>query len=123
MRKSPSCATCELPSRPPSAGHGQPGHHTQPRHQDRKGMPSMKVLLVGVGTVGEAIAKLSRGRPWLEQMVLADYDLDRARRVQAQVGDAKSHPAERIDAGDAAAVEALARAYDVDLVMNAVDPR
>ena len=41
----------------------------------------MKVLLVGVGTVGEAIARLSRGRPWLEQMVLADYDLDRARRV------------------------------------------
>ncbi len=52
----------------------------------------MKVLLVGVGTVGEAIAKLSRGRPWLERMVLADYDLDRARRVQAQVGDEASHP-------------------------------
>ena len=38
----------------------------------------MKVLLVGVGTVGEAIARLSAGRPWLEQMVLADHDLDRA---------------------------------------------
>jgi saccharopine dehydrogenase-like NADP-dependent oxidoreductase len=83
----------------------------------------MKVLLIGVGTVGEAIAKLSAGRPWLERMVLADYDLDRARRVQAQVGDAASHPAERIDASDAAAVAALARAHDVDLVMNAVDPR
>ncbi len=34
----------------------------------------MKVLLVGVGTVGEAIARLSRGKPWLERMVLADYD-------------------------------------------------
>ena len=83
----------------------------------------MKVLLVGVGTVGEAIARLSRGRPWLEQMVLADYDLDRARRVQALVGDTASHPAERIDASNASEVEALARAYDVDLVMNAVDPR
>ncbi len=83
----------------------------------------MKVLLVGVGTVGEAIARLSRGRPWLERMVLADYDLDRARRVQAQVGDSASHPVEHIDASDAAAVEALARAHDVDLVMNAVDPR
>ena len=33
----------------------------------------MKVLLVGVGTVGEAIARLSAGKPWLEQMVLAEY--------------------------------------------------
>ena len=83
----------------------------------------MKVLLVGVGTVGEAIAKLSRGRPWLEKMVLADYDLDRARRVADQVGDPASHPAVRVDASDAAQVEALARAHGVDLVMNAVDPR
>src|SRR6185369_331466 len=90
---------------------------------DTKGLRFMKVLLIGVGTVGEAIAKLSAGRPWLERMVLADYDLDRARRVQAQVGDTASHPAERIDASDTAAVAALARVHDVDLVMNAVDPR
>ena len=55
--------------------------------------------------------------------MLADYDLDRARRVQALVGDTASHPAERIDASNASEVEALARAYGVDLVMNAVDPR
>ncbi len=83
----------------------------------------MKVLLIGVGTVGEAIARLSAGRPWLERMVLADYDIDRARRIQAAVGDASSHPVARIDASDAAAVAELARAHDVDLVMNAVDPR
>ena len=83
----------------------------------------MKVLLVGVGTVGEAIARLSAGRPWLEKLVLADYDLERARRVADEVGDAASHPAVHIDASDAAQVEALARAHDVDLVMNAVDPR
>jgi saccharopine dehydrogenase-like NADP-dependent oxidoreductase len=83
----------------------------------------MKVLLIGVGTVGAAIAKLSAGRPWLESMVLADYDLDRARRVQAEVGDSRSHPAVAIDASDAAAVAELARAHGVDLVMNAVDPR
>ena len=83
----------------------------------------MKVLLVGVGTVGEAIARLSAGRPWLEQMVLADFDLDRARRVADSIGDAASHPVARIDASDADAVTQLARAHDVDLVMNAVDPR
>ncbi len=82
----------------------------------------MKVLLVGVGTVGEAIARLSRGKPWLETMVLADYDVDRAAAIAAQIGDGRSHPHERIDASDAAAVEGLARKHGVDLVMNAVDP-
>jgi saccharopine dehydrogenase (NAD+, L-lysine forming) len=83
----------------------------------------MKVLLVGVGTVGEAIARLSAGRPWLEQMVLAGRNLDRVRDVADSIGDSSSHPTARLDASDARAVEALARAYDVDLVMNAVDPR
>ncbi|MCU0299583.1 MAG: saccharopine dehydrogenase NADP-binding domain-containing protein [Candidatus Nanopelagicales bacterium] len=83
----------------------------------------MKVLLVGVGTVGEAIARLSAGRPWLEQMVLAGRNLDRVREVADSIGDAASHPVEQLDASDAGAVEALARAYGVDLVMNAVDPR
>ena len=83
----------------------------------------MKVLLVGVGTVGEAIARLSAGRPWLEQMVLAGDDLERVREVADSIGDAASHPVAQLDASDADAVEALARAYGVDLVMNAVDPR
>ncbi len=83
----------------------------------------MKVLLVGVGTVGEAIARLSAGRPWLELMVLAGDSLERLREVADAVGDAQSHPVALLDASDAGAVEALARAHDVDLVMNAVDPR
>ena len=56
-------------------------------------------------------------------MVLPGDDLDRARRVADSIGDAASHPVTRLDASDAGAVEALARAYGVDLVMNAVDPR
>ena len=27
----------------------------------------MKVLLIGLGTVGEAIAPITRGRPWLDR--------------------------------------------------------
>jgi saccharopine dehydrogenase-like NADP-dependent oxidoreductase len=56
-------------------------------------------------------------------MVLADYDLDRARLVQARVGDADSHPVEQVDAGDRSRVVGLIRKHGVDLVMNAVDPR
>jgi saccharopine dehydrogenase (NAD+, L-lysine forming) len=82
----------------------------------------VRVLLLGVGTVGEAIARLSAGRPWLDGMVLADHDVDRARRIQASVGDPASHPAVRIDARDRAAIVELIGAHGVDLVMNAVDP-
>jgi saccharopine dehydrogenase-like NADP-dependent oxidoreductase len=83
----------------------------------------MRVLLVGVGTVGEAIARMCAQRDWCELMVLADYDLDRVMSLQATIGDAERFPGERIDARDAAAVADLARRHRVDLVMNAVDPR
>ena len=83
----------------------------------------MRVLLVGVGTVGQAIARMSAQRGWCETMVLADCDLARATALQALIGDAGRFPVEQIDAGDSAAVAELARRYRVDLVMNAVDPR
>ena len=46
----------------------------------------MKVLLVGAGGVGEAIATIVKPREWLEQMVLADYNVKRAREVQKKLG-------------------------------------
>ncbi len=82
----------------------------------------MKVLLVGVGGVGEAIAAIARPRLWLKQMVLADYNLERAREVAARLNDADRFPVEFVDASNQAMIEALIRKYDVDLVMNAVDP-
>ncbi len=80
----------------------------------------MKVLLIGVGGVGEAIAKVGRKRDWLEKLVLSDYDIDRARRVQQQLGPDEKYPIEKIDARDVNQVVQLARKYNVDLIMNAV---
>jgi saccharopine dehydrogenase-like NADP-dependent oxidoreductase len=82
----------------------------------------MKVLLVGVGGVGESIAVVAKERPWLEQMVLADYDLARAQEVAEKVGGPPRFPAERIDASKTAEIVKLAKKYDVDLIMNAVEP-
>src|SRR5574342_749910 len=82
----------------------------------------MKVLLVGVGGVGEAIAAIAKPRPWLECMVLADYNLGRTQEIQAKLGDPQRFPAEYVDAGDQKMIEDLARKYQVDLIMNAVDP-
>ena len=83
----------------------------------------MKVLLVGVGGVGEAIAALVKPRAWMKQMVLCDYNLKRAEEVQKKLGgDATRFPVEFIDASRQEMVEELARKYNVDLIMNAVDP-
>ncbi len=82
----------------------------------------MKVLLVGVGGVGEAIAVIAKKRAWVEQIVLADYNLERAKEVQSKLGDEKQFPVEFIDAGKQENIETLARKYNVDLIMNAVDP-
>ena len=82
----------------------------------------MKVLLVGVGTVGEAIARLSAQRDWLERMVLADYSEERAFTIRDAIGDERLSAA-RIDASSADAVAQLAKEHEVDLVMNAVDPQ
>jgi len=82
----------------------------------------MKVLVVGAGGVGEAIARMTKPRAWVEQMVLADYNLERAKEVQAKLGDDQRFPVEFIDASKQEMVEELARKYGVNLIMNAVDP-
>jgi saccharopine dehydrogenase (NAD+, L-lysine forming) len=86
----------------------------------------MKVLLVGVGGVGEAIAVIAKEKPWVEKLVLADYNLERAREVQQKVGDRGGNlerfPVEWVDASRQDLIEALAKQYQVDLIMNACDP-
>jgi len=82
----------------------------------------MKVLLVGVGGVGEAIAAIAKPRKWVELMVLADYNVKRAREVQKKLGEKKRFPVEFIDAGRKSDIVKLAKKYKVDMIMNAVDP-
>jgi saccharopine dehydrogenase-like NADP-dependent oxidoreductase len=83
----------------------------------------MRILLVGVGTVGEAIARMVAEREWCEALVVADYDVERGRRLAAELGDDGRFGVEQVDARDAGSVVALARQHRSDLVMNAVDPR
>jgi saccharopine dehydrogenase (NAD+, L-lysine forming) len=82
----------------------------------------MKVLLIGAGGVGEAIAIIAQDKPWLKKMVLADYNTARLKEVSEKLNDAKKFPVEQIDARDKKAIVKLARDYNVDLIMNAVDP-
>lgn len=81
----------------------------------------MKVLLVGVGGVGEAISVMAGTRPWLEKMVLADFDLERAKTVQSKLGDAEKFPVEPLDASDVNQVIRVARNHSVNLLINSVN--
>ena len=87
----------------------------------------MRVLVVGSGGVGDAVARIAARRGFFERMVVADYDLERAHRTVAAangrdvVGD--RFVAAVVDASDAGAVEALAREHGATHVLNAVDPR
>jgi saccharopine dehydrogenase-like NADP-dependent oxidoreductase len=83
----------------------------------------MKVLLVGVGGVGEAIAVIAQERPWLEKMVLADINLERAEEVRGRLRVPDKFVVARVDASDRADIAHLAREHGVDLVLNAVEPR
>jgi len=82
----------------------------------------MKVLLVGVGGVGEAIANIAKPHSWVKQIVLADYNLARAKEVQAKLGDDSRFPVEKVDAKHQDQIEVLAEKYHVNLIMNACDP-
>lgn len=81
----------------------------------------MKVLLVGVGGVGEAIAMMSKINSWIELVVLADYDIERLKEVLNKVNDQR-YLIEWIDANQQDLIEDLAKKYRVDLIMNACDP-
>ena len=82
----------------------------------------MRVLLVGAGGVGSAVAAVARRREFFEQMVVADYDLTRAERAVDRAGDGRLAPG-RIDASDENAVTALLREHRCDVLLNATDPR
>ncbi len=81
----------------------------------------MRVLLIGTGGVGEAIAVMAGTKPWMEKMVLADYNLARAKEVQAKLDNLEKFPVEKLDASDVTQVVEIARKHQVDLLMNAVN--
>ncbi|WAB84179.1 saccharopine dehydrogenase NADP-binding domain-containing protein [Microcella daejeonensis] len=88
----------------------------------------MRILLVGAGGVGDAIAKIAARRSFFETMIVSDYDLGRAERSVAWITERHGDQggrfvAAQIDASDAAAVERVAREHSATHVMNAVEPK
>jgi saccharopine dehydrogenase (NAD+, L-lysine forming) len=82
----------------------------------------MKVVVVGTGGVGSAVATVAQRRSFVERMVLADLDPARAQAVVDGLDDGR-FSAVRLDASDSDAVAAALREHDADAVLNATDPR
>ena len=82
----------------------------------------MRILVLGAGGVGAAVAAIARRRDFFDRLVLADIDGDRARAAVARHPDPR-YGAVALDASDEAAVVELARAERADAILNACDPR
>ena len=79
----------------------------------------MRVLQLGVGSVGEVTARTVASVPEVEAVVLADIDEERTHAVASRLPAGKAH-ALALDVHDG---EALVRALaDVDLVVNGLVP-
>ena len=89
----------------------------------------MRILIVGAGGVGDAVAKILARRSFWEVAVVTDYDPARAERTIAWIrtkhGDevADRFVADAIDASSADSVAEVARRHGVTHVMNAVEPK
>ncbi|MGZ4131794.1 MAG: saccharopine dehydrogenase C-terminal domain-containing protein [Actinomycetota bacterium] len=84
----------------------------------------MRILVVGSGGVGASFAPIAARRDFYERIVFADYDEARARSVVERYDNGTGRfGAAQVDASDAAAVAALAKAEGITHILNAVDPR
>jgi saccharopine dehydrogenase-like NADP-dependent oxidoreductase len=72
--------------------------------------------------VGEAYAVLCREADpdsrFIEKLVIADYDENRAKEVAARVGGGARFPWAKVNAADQTSIEAAVREHGVDLIMN-----
>ena len=87
----------------------------------------MRVLVIGSGGVGDAVARIAVARDFFDLLVISDHDLTRAEATVAaatarRAGESRLVAA-RVDASDAGSVAALAREHRITHVLNAVDPR
>jgi saccharopine dehydrogenase-like NADP-dependent oxidoreductase len=82
----------------------------------------MRILILGAGGVGAAVARIAARRRFPSHVVVADYDVSKAQGAVAAVGDDR-YVSARLDASDQSAIEALIAEHSIDAVLGATDPR
>lgn len=92
-------------------------------------MKIMRILLIGAGGVGDAVAKIAAKRGFYEHIVVSDYDQSRADKtiawIEAKYGPevAAKFSSAKVDASNAANIAALITESKADYVINAVEPK
>jgi saccharopine dehydrogenase-like NADP-dependent oxidoreductase len=82
---------------------------------------TMRVLVIGAGGVGTAVAKTAALWDLFERVVVVDHDAGRAQ--QAVAGAGERFGAFQLDARDEQSIVDLMQSERIDAVLNAVDPR
>jgi saccharopine dehydrogenase (NAD+, L-lysine-forming) len=82
----------------------------------------MRIVVVGTGGVGAAVAAVARRRGFFEQITFADLDPGRPAALAGRMADDR-FAAAQVDASDAGSVAELLRRTNADAVLNATDPR
>ena len=82
----------------------------------------MRVLVIGSGGVGAAVAAVAKRRGFFERMTFADVSLERAQAVAAREQDDR-FAAVHVDASNPSGIAELIALERADAVLNAVDPR
>ena len=80
----------------------------------------MKAMVLGTGAVGSVIAEILGHSEEFDKVVLADVNLERARRAEKKVS-ADKVTVQRVDASDTDSMVTAFREFDI--VLNAVIPR
>ena len=85
----------------------------------------MKLLIIGAGGVGTSAAKIiaraGADGDRAEKVVVADYDLERAKKVANEICGGGKFVPEQINAMDAESIKSVAKKHGCDFAMNACD--
>ena len=82
----------------------------------------MKILVIGSGGVGTAIAAIAKRRDFFSSMIMTDIDEGRAKAAAERTGDSRFTSA-KLDASDPAAITKFARDNGITVILNSADPR
>jgi saccharopine dehydrogenase (NAD+, L-lysine forming) len=82
----------------------------------------MRILVIGAGGVGAAIASIAVRRSFFDALLLADIDLVRAQRAAGSCQDPRI-AASAVNAADRDTIVALATSWRATVIVNACDTR
>ena len=85
-------------------------------------IPAMKILVIGSGGVGAAIAAIAKRRDFFSSMIMADIDEGRAKGAAERTGDSRFSSV-MLDASDSASITKFARENAITVILNSADPR